>query len=311
LRTRELGALMTAVAIMPLLYVVLPPGWPGRKLALVAMVCVLTYRPPHPPPGCLDYHVLDVGQGLSVVLRTRQQALLFDTGPSFLNGGDAAELVVLPFLYRFGIDRLDKLVISHGDLDHAGGANSIVAGIEVGEVLVGERIDDLAAAQRECVAGQQWRWDSISFLILHPRMNAPLDRNNSSCVLLLEIGGFRILLTGDIESPAEKLLLHRDLVGATDIVIVPHHGSMTSSSDAFVDRTRPGLAIVSAGFGNQWGLPRPAVVDRWAAAGAAVVNTATSGAVSQRICRHDVPGEVRLERHRALKFWHDVPPAPP
>jgi len=309
--TRHLDVAITAVAFFPLIFVLLPPGWPGRKLALVAIVSVLTFKPSPPPSSCLDYHVLDVGQGLAVVLQTNQHALLFDTGPSFRSGSNTADLVVLPFLRGLGIDRLDKLIISHGDLDHAGGAHTVIAGTKVGEVVVGEELADLNRSQKRCAAGDRWRWDGIEFSILHPRQHAPWERNNSSCVLQVEAGRFRLLLTGDIESPAEKLLVHRQTVGASDVVLVPHHGSLTSSGAAFVDTTGPGLAIVSAGFQNRWSFPRPEVVDRWQASGADVLNTATMGAISQRVCRDKPPEPVRMQRLAAQKYWQDVPQGRP
>ncbi|MDA0679388.1 MAG: DNA internalization-related competence protein ComEC/Rec2 [Proteobacteria bacterium] len=310
-QSRHLNTLFTGVAFLPLVFVVLPPGWPGRKVAFVAMVAVLAYRQPAPPPSCFDYHILDVGQGLAVVLQTHRHALLFDTGPSFLNGSNTADLVVLPFLHGLGIDRLDTLIISHGDLDHAGGAYSIVKEIDIDEILAGEELPALNRYQEPCVAGDRWRWDSIDFSILHPRRNALWKRNNSSCVLLIEAADFKVLLTGDIESPAEKLLIHRKLVSASDVVVVPHHGSLTSSSAAFVEITAPDLAIVSAGFENRWGFPRPETVTRWQASGADVLITATMGAISQRVCPDGRSEPVRLQRLEERKFWQQAPPRRP
>ena len=306
-RTRYLGLALKVVTVLPLIFVLLPPGWPGRKLAFVAVVAVLAHRPAPPPVGCLDYHVLDVGQGLSIVLQTNQKALLFDTGPSFLSGGDTANLVALPFLYSRGIDRLDKLIISHGDLDHAGGVATVLGGIDVGEMLVGEELAGIGRDQRPCIAGNRWHWDGIGFSIVHPRHSAPWDRNNASCVMQIDAGAFRMLLTGDIESPAEKLLVYLGMIGSTEIVVVPHHGSKTSSSQPFVDITGAGLAIVSSGHGNRWEFPKPEVVSRWKASGANVLNTATAGAVSQRVCVETGPGPVRLQRISGQKYWHEVP----
>lgn len=311
LRTRELGLLLTAVAAVTAIFVLLPPGWPGRRLALIAAMCIVNHRPAPPPAGCLDYYVLDVGQGLAVVLRTTHHALLFDTGPAFTGGGSTADLVVLPFLYQHGIDRLDWLIISHGDLDHAGGAATVTENIPVAEILVGQMLADAGFAQRRCSAGMRWSRDGVTYTVIHPRQGAPWDRNNASCVLMAAIGEYRILLTGDIETPAEKLLLHRNQVGETEVVVVPHHGSMTSSGEAFVARLGADVAIVSAGFGNRWGLPRPTIVKRWQSAGARVLNTATDGAVAQRICQAGGPGKIRLERRAARKFWHDAPPPGP
>jgi competence protein ComEC len=125
--------------------------------------------------------------------------------------------------------------------------------------------------------------------------------------MLIEVGRYRLLLTGDIESQAEKLLLHRKKVGATDIIVVPHHGSRTSSSQPFVDTTGAAVAIVSSGYQNRWDFPKPEVVARWQASGADVLNTATMGAVSQRLCPGMGRGPVRLQRLAVQKYWHEVP----
>lgn len=310
-QTRRLSTVFVIISLIPLVFVGLPPGWPGRKLALLAIIAVLVHRPAGPPDDCIDYHVLDVGQGLAIVLQTSGHALLFDTGPSFLNGSSTAELVVLPFLHRRGIDGLDKLIVSHSDLDHAGGVEAILAAVDVAEVMVGETLPRVDRLQRHCIAGNQWIWDAARFTILHPRNRAPWDRNNASCVLLVEVGEFRLLFTGDIESPAERLMVYRKSAGAMDVVIVPHHGSLTSSSESFVESSGPGLAIVSAGFQNRWRFPRPEIVDRWRNAGAKVLNTATMGAVSQRVCLDAPRDPVRLDRLAAQKFWHDVPSGRP
>ncbi len=297
-RTSELSVLFVIIAIIPATYVFLPAGWPGRKLAIVAIIAVLMYKPARPP-------FLDVGQGLAVVIQTSEQALLFDTGPAFRNGGNAAEMVVLPFLRGRGIGQLDRLIVSHGDQDHAGGAQTILTGIEVRKIMVGEALTLPGRPQTQCVAGIKWQTDGIDFSILHPRYDAPWVRNNASCVVEVTAGHYRILLTGDIEAPVEKLLAHRLAFSASDIVLVPHHGSRTSSSDEFVDATGPALAIVSASFGNQWGFPKAEVVGRLRASGAEVLSTATAGAISQRICAGSAPEAAVRERIDFRKYWHD------
>ncbi len=292
------------------IYVVFPPGWPGRKLAFIAIAWVAGDRPASPPEGCFDLHTLDVGQGLAVVLQTRSKTMLFDTGPSFVNGGNTVESVVLPFLTARGITRLDRVVISHADLDHAGGISSVIADIEVGRVMVGEPIESLWLAQKRCARGDAWHWDGVDFEVVHPRKDPRWTGNNSSCVVMVAAGENRVLLTGDIESPVEKLLEYRSALSKSHAVLVPHHGSRTSSSSALVNATRPGLAVVSAAHRNRWGFPKADVVARWQQAGARVVNTATSGAISQRICRNG-SGPVLENRAEAREYWHDAQPAGP
>lgn len=303
IRTAAGGAVVTI--ILSLLFVCLPSGWPGRRLAILAIFSVVTFRPVPPPQACFDFHALDVGQGLAVVVQTRSHSLLFDTGPSFQDGADAAGFTVLPFLVRRGITRLDRVVVSHADLDHSGGILSVIAGLEVGDVVVGEPVARLGRAQSGCFAGDAWQWDGVHFNVLHPRAGSPWSGNNSSCVLEVSVGKFRLLLTGDIESPVEKLLAHYKVFRPSYAVLVPHHGSRTSSDWSLVASTGPTLAIVSAGFRNRWGFPKEDVMQRWSGVGARVLNTATSGAVSQRLCATDGAGELHTARQLRTRSWHD------
>ncbi len=299
------GATIAVVAVLPTLHAILPPAWPGRRLAWIAIIAVLLYKPTPPPQGCLDYSVLDVGQGLAVVLRTSQHVLLFDTGPAFRSGSNTAELVILPFLQSVGIEKLDKLIVSHADQDHAGGFPALLRALQIDQIVVGERIGQSKSSQSLCAAGYHWTWDEVNFEVLHPRNSSAWRGNDLSCVVLVSIGDMRLLLTGDIEAPVEKLLLHATALTRVDIVLVPHHGSGTSSSQPFVATLQPALAIVSAGFGNRWGMPRTDVVQRWEDAGATLLNTATAGAISQRLCRSGGAGPVARSRVDSLKYWHD------
>jgi competence protein ComEC len=299
-----LQGIAVMIALLSIVYVVFPAGWPGRKLAWIAMAATLLYRPPAPPPGCLQYHVLDVGQGLAVVLRAGAHTVLFDTGPSFRSGSSTADLVIIPFLKSRGIGKLDTLVVSHADQDHAGGAKTIAGEFDIDTTFVGEAIPDLGLQQISCSRADSWTAEGVRFRFLHPPPGAAWEGNNSSCVLEVVTGSHILLLTGDIETPVEATLLDKGLVGPADTVIVPHHGSRTSSSPDFVRTLRPALAIVSAGFGNRWGFPKPDVVRRWEHTGAHLLETATSGAVGQRICVAGGIAELRRERAESRKYWH-------
>jgi len=296
--------LAVLIALLPVLYVAFPSGWPGRKLVWIAMAAVLLYRPPAPPPGCLDYQVLDVGQGLAVVLRTGEHTVLFDTGPSFRSGSSTADIVVIPFLKSRGIGNLDTLIVSHADQDHAGGVRAIASQFEIGRTLVGETVSGLDLQQIPCSTASSWISDGVRFQFLHPLPGAAWEGNNASCVLEVAIGNHRILLTGDIEAPVEATLVENSLIGPVNTVIVPHHGSRTSSSPDFVTRLRPELAIVSAGFGNRWGFPKADVVRRWERGGARLLETGTSGAVGQRICIDSGVERLKRERWASRKYWH-------
>ncbi len=300
-------AVTALIATLPLLHVLLPAGWPGRRLAIVAMTTTLLQKPAPPAADCFVYHALDVGQGQAVVIQTHEDAVLYDTGPAFASGADAGQLVILPFLTAMGIERLDRLIISHADLDHSGGAGSVLASIDTGPVLAGEPLRAHSVKHALCIAGEQWFSAGVRFRVIHPRRDSPWLGNNASCVLEVSAGRHRLLLTGDIEAPVETLLQYYAELREQDVVFVPHHGSRTSSTAALVEATRPDLVIVSAGYRNRWGFPKPAVSERWALAGAALRNTAHSGAISQQICRDsgsNVLTETRLARR---KYWHESP----
>lgn len=306
------GRLVVVAALLAALWAVLPPGWPGRRLAWVAAAATVLSRPAAPMTGCVEMTTLDVGQGLAMVLRTRNHVLVFDTGPSFRNGGDTGRLVLVPYLRAAGIGQVDLLMVSHADSDHAGGAASLVSAVRVERVLTGGFIDGIAGAQRRCRRGHAWLWDGVRFSVMHPARTAgaghPASDNDESCVLEIAAGPHRALLTGDIEKAAEKRLLESGSLSAVDLVVVPHHGSLTSSGEAFVRRLKPDVALVSAGFDNRWSLPRPAVVARWERSGARVLNTATSGAVRARMCADTGLHAVSGYRLAARKYWHGPGP---
>lgn len=291
------------ILLLPALYVLFPPGWPGRKLAWIAMAWAVLYRPPAPPAGCFDYHVLDVGQGLAVVVRAGEHTVLYDTGPSFRSGSSTAEFVIIPFLKSRGIGKLDALIVSHADQDHAGGARTLTDQFEIGTAFVGEAVSGLGVEQHACDAVSAWTANGVQFRFLHPEPLSAWEGNNASCVLEVRTGRHGLLLTGDIEMSVEAALLEQGSIGPADAVVVPHHGSRTSSGKDFVAAVRPNLAIASAGYRNRWGFPKRDVVRRWEHAGAQLLETATSGAIGQRLCREGGTGPIRLERRDARRYW--------
>jgi competence protein ComEC len=213
-------------------------------------------------------------------------------------------MVLVPFLRDKGIGSLDLLIISHADQDHAGGAQSLTEEIETKRILGGEALGELNPSPNYCETSDTWTWDGVVFRIVHPSDAGYWRGNNASCVLYIRVASHRLLLTGDIESPVESLLAGAGHLSQSDIVLIPHHGSRTSSSEQFVSTLRPKLAIVSAGFGNRWGFPKKDVVAAWRNAGAEVLNTATSGAISYRVCRDNGIRRLGLHRLDARKFWH-------
>ena len=300
-----LGGLAMLTAFLPLLWVLLPVGWPGRRLAVLAAVAAMTWQPPRPPQGCVDIHILDVGQGLASVLVTRRRVLVFDAGPAFRSGTDTGQLVVTPFLQGLGVPGIDILLVSHGDLDHAGGVASLENRWQIGAILAGESRFGARRFPLRCETGQLWHWDGVTFAVLHPERNGDREGNNASCVVEVRSGRSRALLTGDVEARAERQLLHNRMLSPVELVVIPHHGSATSSVRRFTEVLAASEAVASAGFDNRWGMPKPDVVARWQATGATVRTTADEGALSYRLCR-DSPAELRRRgRVDARKIWHD------
>jgi competence protein ComEC len=298
----ELTGVAWLFLVLPVAWVALPRAWPGRRAAIIGLVAMLAWKPPPPPAACFDAWVLDAGQGLAVAIQTQAGMSLYDTGVSWRDGSSVAERVVLPFLRARGTDRVAHLILSHADLDHSGGAGLLLSHLDVRHTIAGEPLPGIET--RACYRGLSWRSGQVRFDILHPGPQSALEGNDASCVLRISVGHHALLLTGDIEARAERDLLQSGASLRSDVAVVPHHGSLTSSSTAFVTAVRPEFAVVSAGFRNRWGFPRPQVVARWESAGARVLNTATSGAIHLRLCAGAGIVEYGAERVRQRRFWH-------
>lgn len=266
------------LALTGAFWLLLPRGVPGKPLALLLWLPLLWPDTGRPAQGAATLTVLDVGQGLSVLVRTHGHALLFDTGPAVADGFDAGERVVVPALHALGVVRLDRVMVSHGDADHAGGLGAVRLGMPVLEVL--SPAGAPVPLQTACRAGQAWHWDGVRFEVLHPGRGFPYLGNEASCVLRVETASGAALLTGDIGQVIERELV-RTQPGKlrAQVVLAAHHGSGESSDPAFVQATGARLALVSAGDGNRFGHPQPRIVHRWQQAGAEVLNTAESGAL--------------------------------
>ncbi len=298
------GALM-CVVLIPAFWVLLPRGWPGRKLALLGVLALLLNKPTPPDHACFDAHVLDVGQGLAVVVQSAEHTLLFDTGASYRGGGSAAEQIVLPFLRYRGIEAIDWLVISHADDDHAGGVSTVLRDIDVGQILAGEKLSGITRSALPCDAGLRWLTDGVEYRFVHPQPGGLLVGNDASCVLAISAGEYRLLLTGDIEAEGEQSLLRHLPYDSVDVALIPHHGSLTSSSPELINRLDAQLAIASVGYANRWGFPKVRVTKRWEAGGAVVLDTARSGAISFRLCHRAGVSQLREARSWRRRFWHD------
>ncbi|MBD9480966.1 DNA internalization-related competence protein ComEC/Rec2 [Pseudoxanthomonas sp. PXM02] len=284
-------------------WLLLPRGVPGKSLALLLWLPLLWPDRERPREGEVELVAIDVGQGLSALVRTANHAVLFDAGPAVEDGFDAGERAVVPALRALGVPRLDALVVSHGDNDHAGGVDSVREALPVRTVMAppGSPVDMDAA----CIAGASWTWDGVRFRFLHPGLHFPYLGNEASCVLKVETAHGGLLLPGDIGAIVERGLVHRDAAALrSEVVVVPHHGSAGSSDPAFITAVSPRLVLNASGAGNRFGHPRAEVVARWRRRGAEVLDTQSGGAL--RVWLGEEGLQVRERRHDRARWWDAV-----
>jgi competence protein ComEC len=302
------------VAIGGMLWLLAPRGVPGRPLGMLCALPMLLLPPPAVPEGGARVTVLDVGQGLAVLVETAHHALLYDAGPRFGDSADAGGRIVAPFLRAAGVGKLDLMVVSHADTDHSGGASSVLAAVPVASLLTSLPADHPIVAMapaRRCIAGLRWAWDGVAFDVLHPDRAAYADAarksNDLSCVLRVATQAGTVLLTGDIEAVSEIELLARDASALrADVLVVPHHGSRTSSTPAFIAAVSPRSAVIAAGYRNRYGHPREGILARYVAIGAERPRTDLQGAVTVLL----VPARTVTtigERDRRARYWYDPP----
>ncbi|WP_049102709.1 DNA internalization-related competence protein ComEC/Rec2, partial [Burkholderia cenocepacia] len=304
-----------ALACVGVAWVLMPRGWPLRWAAPLTWLPLVAPAPDAPPPGGFRMTVLDVGQGAAVLVETARRTLLFDAGPG-AESSHAGTRIVAPALRARGISTIDSLVLSHADADHAGGAAAVYAAADVRQLLAGiapkSRLwrDAQAAGVADrlpCAAGQRWTWDGVAFTMLWPPGGRSAGSSNGqSCVLRIDAGGTSALLTGDIEAGAERRLVAdaRDALAA-QILVVPHHGSRTSSMEPFLDSVGPRVAVFPVGYRNRFGHPHRTVLARYEARGIPLPRTDRDGAV-----RFDVApagGGFGFARYRdeRRRYWMD------
>ena len=333
------------VAIAGVLWLVAPRGVPGRLAGVIWMLPMALVIPPPVPWGSVRLTVLDVGQGLAVVIATHGHAMVYDTGPRYTDTADAGGRVIAPFLRAAGVGRLDALIISHADTDHSGGALSILRAVPVERLIASlpgehpimsairpsqgansaswgaerrlmpqapEEPADIPRGKRPtlCEAGLRWEWDGIAFAILHPRGsdrgNPARKSNDLSCVLHIASSSGSVLLTGDIEALSEGELLERDAPRLrADVIVVPHHGSRTSSTEPFIAAVAPRIAIVAAGYRNRFHHPRAEILARYQRAGADRFRTDREGAITVTL-GGERGFDVQRERERRRRYWYDA-----
>ncbi len=267
----------------------LPKGFPGKWLGLVFALPLFVIQRDHFEYGDVKFTLLDVGQGLSAIVQTKNHVLVFDAGAKFNAEYDMGSSVVVPFLQYYSQRKVDIIIISHGDNDHIGGLASVLNRMDVIEVKssVPEKINFVNKSL--CLANQSWEWDGVLFEFLYPsRENLSLN-NDSSCVLKITSHDKSILLTGDIEKSAETYLVaHAQSDLASTILVAPHHGSKTSAEDSFIDAVHPQYVLFPVGYRNRYHFPHVTVIEKYQARHVQMLDTVNSGAMQFYITKNGV-----------------------
>jgi len=309
-----------APALLGVVWMLLPRGWPMRWLGVFGLLPMLLIQPSRPMPGDMKVTVLDVGQGLSVVVQTAQHTLLYDAGAKFNQQSDAGSRIVVPFLQGEGVQKLGGFIVTHDDNDHSGGMASVLALMPVdwfASSMPDTTLIPTNTEQMKCYAGQSWHWDGVDFEVLHPSLQdyeySEIKDNDRSCVLKVTSASGSLLLTGDIERRAESALLatYQDQDSAmlkSDVLVVPHHGSKTSSAPDFIEAVTPSVAIFTVGYLNRFRHPRPEVVARYQEIDTKVLRSDYHGAVTLNFHKTQSSPQIEVNawRTQQKRYWHAV-----
>ena len=302
-----------AAALIGAAWLLAPRGVPLRGSGVIWIAPLFVVTPPSPAPGSAWIDVLDVGNGLAVVVRTAGHALVYDAGPSWSGDSDGGSRVLLPFLRGEGVSRVDMLVVSHADDDHYGGAFSLAAARLPASLLSPLPPEDplhlMTRRSVRCEAGITWTWDQVRFTVLHPSHHVYAEQrrreNDRSCVLRVATRGASMLLTGDVEGRSEAEMVARGAWLESDVLLAPHHGSKTSSTASFLDSVGARRAILSVGYRNRHRHPHPSVLARYAARGTIVYRTDRDGALHLRLPPRSQEMTGPRTQAATARYWSD------
>ncbi|MGV6809684.1 MAG: DNA internalization-related competence protein ComEC/Rec2 [bacterium] len=329
---------LSLIALSGILLLFAPRYLPARWLGLVLLSTLFLYQVPRPQHGAFEFVLLDSGQGLASVVKTARHTFVYDVGFAFTDGMNIGEQVLVPYLRAQGVRHLDQVMVSHLDNDHRGGLEALLAKIPANTLMASEPLSDIKQPTQLCYAGQQWTWDGVLFEVLHPPkvsvthhdllnptsaqtssqailFNAQLNdvqrrykkRNNRSCVLKVSNASHSLLLTADIEKRVESDLQRQQSDKLmSEVLLMPHHGSKTSSTNRFIKAVNPSLAVVSSGYRNRFRHPHEQVLQRYRRLNIPILNTADTGAVQLSFPADDRAIVVETQRQQAARFWHHV-----
>ena len=295
------GGWVLAAAILGAVALLAPRGL-GVRLAGAALCLPLLWPVILKPPiGGFFLTVFDVGQGSAVAIQTARHVVLVDSGPAGWRGRSAGSEILLPYFAAYRLEKPSLILISHANMDHAGGLSALAAAWP--EVPV---FSSAPGMGRMCRAGQRWTYDKVDFLILSPPATSGSSGNNRSCVLKVGSSGGSVLIPGDIERGRERwLVTHARRALGAEVLIAPHHGSATSSTPAFIAAVHPRFVIFTTGYHNRYGFPRQAVLARYGSTPARRLNTAYTGALRFEVAPGKgvrLRGRYRLDHRRP---WTD------
>jgi len=295
----------TALAVLGAVLLLLPRGLPVRWTGAFLMAPLLVGGAPETGPRDIEVEVLDAGQGTAVLVTTGGRTLLYDSGPGDGAEGNLVASVVAPALNRLGNSAPDRVVISHGDLDHAGGLATLRQRFPDADYRV--NLPDRPPGLALCAVPLHWQWTDVSYAVLHPTASLPYLGNDSSCVLSIGRGDLRLLLSGDISATVERRLVSEGLP-KHEILLVPHHGSKTSSSPEFLAAVSPRIAMATASLGNRFGFPKAEVEARYRRAGVRFWSTGDCGAL-RLVIRADGKTQAVSARRQRTGVWRWPPAA--
>ncbi|HZZ95298.1 MAG TPA: DNA internalization-related competence protein ComEC/Rec2 [Usitatibacter sp.] len=314
LETHEPAAWTVVLAVAGAAWLLAPRGVPLRGLGAVWIAPLFAVVPPRPPPGAAWIDVLEVGNGLAVAVRTATHAMVFDTGPRWSEDSDSGSRIVVPFLRGEGVRAIDVLLVSHADDDHSGGARSIAAWRMprwfISSLPADNPLQASGSARRSCAAGDAWRWDGVDFRLAHPAATIYSEttrrkENDRSCVLRIATAASSALITGDAEARAELEMIGRGEPLRSDVLVIPHHGSKTSSTARFIEAVSPGVGVLSVGYMNRFHHPNAGVVARYVAHHVGLERTDERGALHIVLPASGAGAPEVTGQEAACRYWSE------
>jgi competence protein ComEC len=294
------------ISIVGMIWLFAPKGLPAKWLSLLLILPVFIYKSAELPKGSFEFILLDTGQSLASVIHTQNHTVVYDTGYGSPGGFNIGEKVVVPYLKAQGVQAINHLIVSHLDNDHRGGLQGILENMNVETLSASEQPGTINQRVHLCRAGQSWQWDGVYFSFLNPIESIPYKKqNNRSCVLKVENGYHSLLLTADIEKEAEKVLIkQKNKQISSEILLIPHHGSKTSSTISYLKAVNPSMALVNAGYLNRYHFPTKQIQERYQSLGIPILNTAEEGAITITFPADDTAYQWKTERLHNAHFWN-------